>query len=358
MKGLTMNILIWICVMSLSCGTESTDSTGPNGANGTNQNNDWLIPINKVFDGGPGKDGIPALENPKMKPVSQINYLEDADFVIGFKSGDDVRAYPHPILDWHEIINDDVDTTSVAITYCPLTGTAIGWSRNLNGQKTTFGVSGLLYNTNLIPYDRLTDSNWTQIGMRCVNGELIGDEVKTMRVVETTWGTWKDMYPDSEVVTTNTGFSRNYQRYPYGSYRTNDNQLFFPVEPFDERLPAKERVLGVLVDDEVRAFRFDYFSGGTKVLVDSLNGEKFVVVGNKEANFMVAFEYNFDQNITLSALQDGANVLRDSKGNQYNIFGEAIAGPDAGSRLGHIRSFIGYWFSFPAFYDEVSIYSK
>ena len=118
----------------------------------------WLIPVNEVFGGGPGKDGIPAISNPKFKPDSTITFLSDDDLVIGVKFEGQLRTYAHLILDWHEIVNDNLGQRYFALTYCPLTGSAIAWDRNLGGEVTTFGVSGLLYNTNLIPYDRATDS--------------------------------------------------------------------------------------------------------------------------------------------------------------------------------------------------------
>ena len=136
------------------------------------QNPEWLIPIDEIYDGGPGKDGIPALLNPHSVQATEIGYLQDEDLVLGYKVGEEAHAYPHPILDWHEIINDAVGSEAISIIYCPLTGTGIGWDREINGATTSFGVSGLLYNSNIIPYDRLTDSNWSQIQNKCVNGQI------------------------------------------------------------------------------------------------------------------------------------------------------------------------------------------
>ena len=135
------------------------------------------------------------------------------------------------ILDWHEVVNDKLDNQFVTISYCPLTGTAFGWSSVANGAKSTFGVSGLLYNTNLILYDRNTDSNWSQLELKCVNGALIGDEPILESVVETNWGTWKKLYPNTKVLSLETGFDRNYNFYPYGDYKTNHGYFLFTVSP-------------------------------------------------------------------------------------------------------------------------------
>ena len=134
----------------------------------------------------------------------------------------------------------------------------MGWDRIIDGKETTFGVSGLLYNSNIIPYDRKTDSNWSQIRLECVNGSLSGTKPVIHQLFETTWATIREMYPNARVLTTETGFSRDYNRYPYGAYREQQS-LFFPVSRTDERLHAKERVFGVIRGDKVKTYTFDSF---------------------------------------------------------------------------------------------------
>ncbi|MEO0897516.1 MAG: DUF3179 domain-containing protein [Bacteroidota bacterium] len=224
-------------------------------------NSEWLIPSTRVFDGGPGKDGIPSLENLVFRLADRVDFMAPEDLVIGFRVGDDIRAYPHKILDWHEIVNDDVDDqVFTSITYCPLTGTASAWNREIGGKVTTFGVSGLLYNTNLMPYDRETDSYWSQMRFDCVNGSSIGQEIEVQMIVETSWNTWLNLYPNSIVLTPETGFNRNYQQYPYGDYRTNDNNIIFPLEYDDQRLPRKERVHAVILDGVAKAYPLPIFN--------------------------------------------------------------------------------------------------
>ena len=254
-------MLTYSCSSSNVDDSNSVQQQNPNGNQGNNQNTgqDWSIPVSEVLDGGPGKDGIPALDNPDFAPSSDITYVLDDDLVIGFKNGDDIRAYPHAILDWHEIINDNIGDVSVAVTYCPLTGTGIGWDRRINGTETTFGVSGLLYNTNLIPYDRATDSNWSQILNESVNGSLQGEKADLIYLFETDFKTWKTMYPDSKVVSVFTGFSRTYGITPYGDYATNNDFFLFPVDK-DPRLPLKQRVLAIVDESNAKAYTFDSFS--------------------------------------------------------------------------------------------------
>jgi hypothetical protein len=174
------------------------------------------------------------------------------------------------------------------------------------------------------------------------------------------------MYPSSKVVSTQTGHSRNYGRYPYGDYRTNHNNIIFPFSPRDNRLATKERVLGVLIDGNAKVYRFSSFAGGTGLIEDDFKNEPLVVVGNEEQNFIVAFMRRLDDGTILdfsvapdqNSSTPTAILLSDNEGNQWNIFGEAVAGPRSGQKLSPATSFIGYWFSWGAFYPGVEIHEE
>ncbi len=345
-------VFLWGCEEEPN-GNGNTSSTGSDSLEG------WSIPRDEVFDGGPGKDGIPALTEPEFISAEAADYLSDDELVIGFVYGDEARAYPHQILDWHEIINDQVGEANIALTYCPLTGTGIGWDREIDGEVTTFGVSGLLYNSNLIPYDRKTDSNWSQIRLDCVNGKLRGKVAETFPLVETTWKTWKEMYPSTTVISQETGHNRDYGRYPYGSYRTAHDYLIFPVANEDDRFPNKERVLGILHSGSVRVYSFSSLGDKVSVILDELNGDNLVVVGNREDNFMVSFLSDPGDGSTLSFSPVQGQypvVMTDGEGNLWDVNGRAVSGPRKDARLEAPPSFIGYWFSFAAFYPDLTIY--
>ena len=337
---------------------QKSDIDEPTGNSGQgNNNSSWLIPEKEVRDGGPGKDGIPALSNHSFIDAGQISYLSDTDLVLGFADGDEVRAYPHPILDWHEIINDDTENHSLAVIYCPLTGTGIGWDRMINQKKTTFGVSGLLYNNNIIPYDRETDSNWSQLLLKAVNGKLMGEQAKTYNLVETNWKTWKEMFPASKVISTQTGYNRNYGRYPYGDYKTNKN-LLFPVSNKDTRLHEKERVLAVIVNGKANIFRFARLEGSNNLILDEFLGTKLVVTGGKNANIMIAFNRVLAEGNELSftaVLNELPVILADNEGNKWDIFGRAVSGPRKGQKLQPVTQMMGYWFAFAAFYPDLEV---
>lgn len=320
--------------------------------------NEWLIPQNRVVDGGPGKDGIPAISNPEFVSGSQASFLNDEDLIVGYRNGHEIKAYPHRILDWHEIVNDEVNGAKIAVIYCPLTGTATGWERMLANGETTFGVSGLLYNANIIPYDRKTNSNWSQLLLKSVNGSLKGKEVKNLQVIETTWKTWKTMFPASKILSPSTGFSRNYNAYPYGDYRTNNNALIFSVEPDDKRLKRKERVLGVIIGDLAKVYRFSSLQVHNGVIEDSFEGMQLVVAGNEQKNIMVAFEKALPDGTIpeFSMDESGTGFLKDQYGNTWDAFGVAMAGPLMGQQLKSPQFIMGYWMAFGAFYEDARIF--
>ncbi|MCZ6774901.1 MAG: DUF3179 domain-containing protein [Ignavibacteria bacterium] len=348
-QGCTSLITIALYLALVGC----ENSTGTDQVTG-----DWLIPQDQIFDGGPGKDGIPALTDPDLTGATGATYLADADLVIGVKMGNEVRAYPHPVLDWHEIINDDVNGTQFSITYCPLTGSGIAWNRLINGTPTTFGVSGLLYNTNLIPYDRATNSNWSQMKLQCVNGPLSGTIISTYQIVETTWATWKEMYPQTKVVSSNTGYSRQYGQYPYGNYRTNSS-LLFPISNDDTRLPRKERVHGVIVGDKTKVYRINTFSDDIETVNDTFNSVSLVAVGSSGKNFIVIYERQLGDGtvLTFSPVQSVLPVaMVDNEGTRWDVFGKAVDGPRAGSKLEPMRSYTAYWFAWGAFFPDAEIY--
>ncbi len=326
---------------------------------GNNTNNAWLIPSNQIFDGGPGKDGIPSIDEPRFYSASEgDNFLFPEDLVVGIVQDGVVRAYPHRILDWHEIVNDQLGDINVAVTYCPLTGTSSGWDRTTSSNSsTTFGVSGLLYNTNLIPYDRGTDSNWSQMLLQCVQGARKGEFIDLHMIVETTWRTWKELYPDTEVMSTQTGFNRNYGVYPYGDYRTNNDRILFPVSSTDPRRPAKERVHAILSqsNEEALIFTFDYFDNGIELTRRTWEGRRMVVAGSQSHNFIVSFytdELADTEDMIFSPAERSELpvIMKDNEGNEWDIFGRAVSGPRTGEKLSPTRSYIGFYFAISAFF--------
>ncbi|WP_128477917.1 DUF3179 domain-containing protein [Halorussus pelagicus] len=214
----------------------------------------------EVLSGGPPKDGIPSIDEPTFQDAEQADSeLRPEDVVFGLVRNGEVKAYPQKILVQHEITNDVVGGEPVSVTYCPLTGTAMGFRRG----ETTFGVSGKLVNNNLVMYDRETDSRWPQILGTAISGEFGGRSLQEFRLVWTTWEMWKATHPETRVLSTDTGHVRNYEQDPYGSYVPNpsgyyvrDSTLFAPLGE-DDRLPNKRVVLGARLPESESRLAFE-----------------------------------------------------------------------------------------------------
>jgi hypothetical protein len=356
MKTLRYFFIAIIPMVLIACSSGdmgTSDDAGEIENEGNNPDDIWLIPFNDLRDGGPGKDGIPSIDNPIFADASSV-FLSDNELIVGIKQGDVVKAYPHYILDWHEIVNDEVNGINTTINYCPLTGTAFAWKSTTGSTFTTFGVSGLLYNSNMILYDRETDSNWSQIQQRCVNGELIGSVPETVMVIETDWKTWKASFPNSQVLTTQTGFVKPYGTYPYGPYKTNDDLFLFEPEPLNPALPNKQRVFALMTNNQSRVYKFSNFNGG-KVVRENIFNKDYLVVGDE--NIIVAFETNTStNNLTFTYDFDNSETFfKDNEGNKWNMFGEAIDGPREGQTLIPANGVTSMWFAMAAFFPNPSI---
>lgn len=214
-----------------------------------------LIPIEEIYSGGPGKDGIPAIDNPQFVTAEAARFMRDNNRVIGVQRNGVTKAYPIRILDWHEVVNDKFADEAVVVTYCPLCGTGMVFSAQGSDIGLTFGVSGLLYNSDVLLYDRLTHSLWSQILSKAVTGPLRGTTLVHLPASHTTWRDWRQRHPETLVLSRDTGFRRNYNRSPYLDY-ARSGQLMFPVAERNKMFRNKEMVLGVRFDDASKAYPF------------------------------------------------------------------------------------------------------
>jgi hypothetical protein len=224
----------------------------------------YIIPPEDILSGGPPKDGIPSIDDPKFVTVQEADaWIEDNELVLAVIHKGVKRVYPLQIMVWHEIVNDEVAGDPIAITYCPLCGSGIAYERTLQGETVEFGTSGKLYNSNLVMYDRKTDSYWTQIDGLAVVGPLTGTELKAISIDTVAWRDWKAAHPDSEVLSQQTGESRPYGVDPYGSYY-EDSFLFFPVDAEDDSVHPKTVIFGIEVNGTFKAYgEDDLKSAGT-----------------------------------------------------------------------------------------------
>ncbi|MFC2083329.1 DUF3179 domain-containing protein [Candidatus Bipolaricaulota bacterium] len=215
----------------------------------------YIVDPALIQSGGPKKDGIPSIDVPQFVSVEEADeWIADNELVLAIIYKGIQRVYPLQILVWHEIVNDVVAGDPLLISYCPLCGSGIAYDRTFGNEAVEFGTSGKLYNSNLVMYDRRTDTYWSQIDGLAIVGELTGMELTAISIDTVAWRDWKAAHPDSEVLSQDTGYSRDYGRDPYGNYY-EDSFIWFPVEGRDDRIHPKTVVFGVEVNGAYVAYR-------------------------------------------------------------------------------------------------------
>lgn len=326
----------------------------------------WLITESEVLDDRSGRDGIPSIDRPQFNPAAFSAYLEQHRRVIGININNDLRAYPHQILDWHEVVNDEVGGRPVAVTLSPHSGSSIAWDRSNSGFAVEFGVAGLMFRNNVILYDRQTESYWPQMRLGAVTGSRINQPVEPYMVVETTLQTWRDMFPNSQVLNTSTGYARSYDGYAYGyNYDTDDLRVIYPITHIDKRLPRKTRLHGILkqqpaLDDvTARIYKIDDFGEGISLITDRIGTKEFILAGSASYDLVSAFERPLRDGTLLDfkPVQDNLPIiLTDNEGNLWDVFGYAVQGPRKGERLVPAVAYTAYFFAWADHFPGIEIY--
>ena len=239
---------------------------------------DLTIPRDEILAGGPPKDGIPAITDPEVTGVAEVDFLHANDRVVAVTVEGRARAYPIRLLNWHEAVNDQLGDTPFAVIYCPLCDSASVVDRRIEGEVLELGISGLLYNSNVLLYDRTHDALWSQISFEAVSGPYAGRALRHLPWQLTTFGDWKQRHPDSAVANFNTGHLRDYHRNPYQQYFQHDG-LMFPVKGGDDaRLPRKEPVIGIQFDQRARAYPIHRIADAPSGRVEDLLGQARIVL--------------------------------------------------------------------------------
>jgi hypothetical protein len=218
--------------------------------------NKHIINLDLIYDGGPGKNGIPAIDYPEFVSVSDAKaFLIDKDFGILLKMGNETRYYPYDVLDWHEVVNDNVNGVPVAVTFCPLCGSGIVYSRLADGDTLSFGVSGKLYESNLLMFDDKNESLWSQMMGEAVAGDYTGKKLQLINSDVTSFDDIVKYFPNAKVLSIHTGYDRNYDENPYADYMKS-KELFFPVTQRDTTFDEKDIVYVVPVGNSAVAFNW------------------------------------------------------------------------------------------------------
>jgi hypothetical protein len=239
------------------------------------------IPVDQILPGGPPRDGIPSIDQPVFYPAS--SKLEGSTRILGVKYNGIAKAYPIKIMTYHEIVNDDFNGKKAVITYCPLCGSGIAFVSSINGENYTFGVSGLLYNSDVLLYDRETNSLWSQLLFKSVVGSQKSVEFEIIVTENTTWGDWKNRYPSSVFLSEETGHIRDYSRSPYGDYDTNQG-IYFPVSIESDQYHRKEKVLGIILDGKHKVYPFSELQKSDGDIHDVFKSLKLTIIYDKESD--------------------------------------------------------------------------
>ncbi len=363
-------VVLGAALATLACGS-SDGSAGIVGQDDPQDDGALIcsIPPEKIFATGVQRDGIPALSDPTLVPVDgpATSYLRDTDRIIGIEVAGTYIAVPHNILWWHEIVNFNSLSTPLAVSYCPLTGSSMVFDRTSVG-GAEFGVSGLLFNNNLMMYERVSDASlWPQMmrGARC--GPQDGHTLTMYPATEMRWGGWRKLHPETLVLNDETGHSRDYRRYPYGGYEAESNPTtLYPHDPLDERRPPKERVLGIpsdLLDGDVSdgggvAFPFGALDNGdpVRVVQHFAAGRPVVVFWDRDAQAAAAFWPSVDgRNLVFEV---SGNLIVDAEtGSEWTLEGVAVSGELAGTKLEAIpQAYVSFWFAWATFVPGTEIW--
>lgn len=329
------------------------------------------VPYGEILSGGPPKDGIPAIDNPQFINVGEADaWLKPQEPVILLQLGDDVRAYPIQILMWHEIINDTVGSVPVIVTFCPLCNTAIAFDRTMDGRVLDFGTTGRLRFSNLVMYDRQTESWWQQAAGEAIAGEFTGRQLKFLPASIISWADFKGAYPEGKVLSRETGYTRNYGRNPYTGYDdVNRSPFLYQGPQTPGTLRPMARVLTIDLNGEAVAYPYDVLQE-VHVVNDSVGGTSLVVLwapgtasaldaGNvasgRDVGAINAFSRKLDGQ-TLTFAFNGDQITDEETGSDWNVLGQAVSGPLAGSKLTPVVGINHFWFSWVAFRPETRVY--
>lgn len=336
------------------------------------------VTLNEFIQALAQRDLIPALNDPHMTAVAAVGFLRDDEPVIAVELSGEWRAYPMQIMVWHEIANDSLGGTPIAVTFCPLCHTSVVFDRRLGGQLLDFGVSGLLRRSDLVMYDRQSESWWQQATGRGLVGAHAGDQLEILFSQVVGWGAFRDAHPDGTVLDLQTGWDRPYGRSPYPGWDRLERNPFLgaaQLEPCDGApgcLDAKERVGVVRVADAVTVFPFRFVAAagglaqtdvaGTPVVVRWLP-EVATVLDNEileradQVGTLVAFGRRVGGRVLRFELR-GSDMLDTETGSRWDEFGLATDGPLVGTRLPRIVTDTPYWFGYAAFASQTSIWEK
>ena len=355
------------------------------------------VPLREISTGGPGKDGIRPIDKPVFVPASDPPpYMRDDEPVVSLELHGEARAYPLAILIGHEIVNDTVGDVPVTITYCPLCNSAVVFDRRLGGLVLDFGTTGNLRNSDLVMWDRQTESWWQQITGEAIVGELTGSRLTFVPAQVISWADFRAAYPEGLLLIRDTGSLRDYDRPPYGGYDLSESRPFLFRGAIDPRLNAVERVLTLDIGGEAVAYPFAllaeypvvndtvggqpvvvFYTGGTLTpfpdadilgAVSGLGSEGYrreaerllretpreAFMPSRPVGSAAAYDPRVDGQRLTFAARDGL-IVDEQTGSVWNILGQAVSGPLQGTQLASVLHGNHFWFAWAAFHPDTAV---
>lgn len=353
--------------------TSGHQSSSPSAVAGAEQKAPLVNP-DELVSGGPPPDGIPPIDQPKFETAADVSFLDKREPILAIEYDGVSKAYPLRIMTWHEIVNDEFGSTPITVTYCPLCNTGIAFLRpTINGQLLDFGTSGKLYNSNLVMWDRQTETYWAQATGQAIVGELVGEQLEFVPARILSWGDWLAANPDGLVLSLDTGFQRDYGRNPYAGYESAQFPFLFTGE-LDDRLPATEHVLGFSLNDRRLAVPFTELrktaAGGWAAQEIEVGGGEFVVFWKagtasaldsaeipqgKDVGAAVGYVPELNGRQLTFEVTDQGIVDRQTR-SVWDISGTALRGPLAGEQLEVAAAIDGFWFDWAAFHPDTEVW--
>ena len=304
------------------------------------------------------RDTIPPLDQPVYEGVEGGDWLQDGDLVLTYVTASgEAYAYPHKILNFHEIVNDEFDGVPVLISYCPLCRSGVVYDRRLDDRTLTFGNTSALFDSDLVMYDFETNSYWWQVAGRAIVGTLSGKTLTPLPSATMTWGAWKRLHPETRILSRETGFIRDYERDPFVELSAflDSGRTPFPVTDNieDDRLRPSDEVLGVVVGDANKAYPLRRL--GDAAVNDVVGGRRVVIFSSAEGPAGAVFFAEVAMQDLTFAYRDGS-YRDDETGSTWDLGGRAVAGPLEGARLESPPSLFTFWFAYVAAFPDAGLF--
>ncbi|MDQ7017208.1 MAG: DUF3179 domain-containing protein [Gammaproteobacteria bacterium] len=333
--------------------------------------NQRSVPLEEIRSGGPPRDAIPALNDPHFISVSEAaHWLDAKEPVILVRHGHQARAYPLQILLWHEIVNDRLDDLPLAITFCPLCNSALVFERQHKGQVLDFGTTGKLRHSDLIMYDRQTESWWQQFTGQAIVGHYNGQHLKHYPSSLIAFHKFAQLYPKGSVLSRETGYQRAYGHNPYPGYDNINSTPFLLNQASDPRLPALAYTLGIEWQEKYKLYPASILKN-QPLLEDQFQQQPVVIFSQQNLSSVLdqkeiknsrsrinAHAFSTQLNGTVLKFQQIKGKILDQSGSQWNLLGHAISGVHKGKQLQQLAGGVHFAFAWLAFRPKAEIYHR